>query len=105
MVESDDNKVVLERKITLMNGVGIIVGTIIGDDQWVVSKGAVKRVILTESKTIVEYLWRIDCFENNVISYGTGKVKFQFRILTNFDFKNRPAPLITSLFQMLPEFL
>ena len=33
MVESDDNKVVLERKITLMNGVGIIVGTIIGDDQ------------------------------------------------------------------------
>lgn len=33
MVETDDNKVVLERKITLMNGVGIIVGTIIGEDQ------------------------------------------------------------------------
>lgn len=33
MVETDDKKVVLERKITLMNGVGIIVGTIIGDDQ------------------------------------------------------------------------
>lgn len=38
MVESDDNKVVLERKITLMNGVGIIVGTIIGDDQWIVKE-------------------------------------------------------------------
>jgi hypothetical protein len=31
MAENDDGKVVLERKITLMNGVGIIVGTIIGD--------------------------------------------------------------------------
>jgi hypothetical protein len=36
MVETDDKKVVLERKITLMNGVGIIVGTIIGEDQSVV---------------------------------------------------------------------
>lgn len=31
-MENDGEKVVLERKITLMNGVGIIVGTIIGDD-------------------------------------------------------------------------
>lgn len=30
MTENDDGKVVLERKITLMNGVGIIVGSIIG---------------------------------------------------------------------------
>lgn len=37
----DSNKVVLERKITLWNGVGIIVGSIIGmchcancDDKW-----------------------------------------------------------------------
>lgn len=30
MVEEDSKKVVLERKITLMNGVGIIVGSIIG---------------------------------------------------------------------------
>lgn len=30
MVETDGGKVVLERKITLMNGVGIIVGSIIG---------------------------------------------------------------------------
>jgi hypothetical protein len=30
MVEEDNKKVVLERKITLMNGVGIIVGSIIG---------------------------------------------------------------------------
>ena len=30
MVEADKNKTVLERKITLMNGVGIIVGSIIG---------------------------------------------------------------------------
>lgn len=33
MVETDGQKVVLERKITLMNGVGIIVGSIIGK-QW-----------------------------------------------------------------------
>jgi hypothetical protein len=31
MVEADNNKTVLERKITLMNGVGIIVGSIIGE--------------------------------------------------------------------------
>lgn len=30
MEDKDENKVVLERKITLMNGVGIIVGSIIG---------------------------------------------------------------------------
>lgn len=35
MVESDGKKVVLERKITLMNGVGIIVGSIIGNLQFV----------------------------------------------------------------------
>jgi hypothetical protein len=30
MVEEDGKKVVLERKITLMNGVAIIIGSIIG---------------------------------------------------------------------------
>lgn len=30
MVDESNNKVVLERKITLWNGVGIIVGSIIG---------------------------------------------------------------------------
>lgn len=33
MDDKDDKKVVLERKITLMNGVGIIVGSIIGKKQ------------------------------------------------------------------------
>lgn len=31
MAEDNNNKVVLERKITLWNGVGIIVGSIIGN--------------------------------------------------------------------------
>lgn len=31
IVEKDDNKVTLERKITLTSGVGIIVGSIIGN--------------------------------------------------------------------------
>lgn len=32
--KGDDKKVVLERKITLLNGVGIIVGSIIGNFKW-----------------------------------------------------------------------
>jgi hypothetical protein len=38
MVEADNGKTVLERKITLMNGVGIIVGSIIGKHCAVIRK-------------------------------------------------------------------
>lgn len=60
MVEADNNKTVLERKITLMNGVGIIVGSIIGKQR----RKSLEIMIIYASFQVPESSYHQPAFSN-----------------------------------------